>query len=104
MSADEWECEEQERQDTLTIMAMVEKITKIEAENQRLREKAEKWDRLEVEDPDATIILADQLNEACLELDELRQRLEAIREILNKNRRFVEMQWFKEILEVLGDE
>ena len=49
-----------------------------------MQEKAEKWDKLLAEDPDATIILADQLNEACFELDELRTKLEEITKLVHK--------------------
>ena len=64
-----------------------------------LKEKAEKWDRLVAEDPDASIILGDQLMMACEELDELRTKLEAIRTLANLSK----PDALVKILEVLGE-
>jgi len=74
-------------------------------------EKAETWDRLVSEDPDASIILGDELNEACFELDELRTNLETVQKIvkaeLNRPGLLSDLYWthneaLENILDVLN--
>jgi len=48
-----------------------------------LIEKSEKWDRLQAEDPDATVILVDLLNDTLYDLDDERTKLEAIEKMVN---------------------
>ena len=81
-----------------------------------MQNDARKYRLLQEDDPDASIVISDELNEACLELDECRQKLEAID---GKHLRWIYerliykygekqnvdyMLKFNEILEVLGDE
>jgi len=70
-----------ESDDYKTAQKLAEKSIK---EMVEMQNKAEKWDKLIAEDPDATIILGDQLMAACEELDELRTKIEAINTILEK--------------------
>ena len=103
-------------------------VNQVNAVGDEMQNDARKYRLLQEDDPDASIVISDELNEACLELDELRQKLEAIRGLVvavktclssivlnpayeNAERVSPTMEYMVhiynkalEILEVLGDE
>ena len=87
------------------------KWKQVRAVGDEMQNDARKYRLLQEDDPDASIVISDELNEACLELDELRQKLEAVRELFNNppygyNELVVSdydfERWSEEILVLLG--